>query len=376
MKRSDRILIVSYYYPPYVFGGSLRMHYLRKYLEEKGYSVSVITAQPSDEKNTTVINDPFPSSSIKKKNPGLRKYNPMPDSMFIWSIRVSLFIRKHHNEFSSIIISIPPYSASIFPALMIPAYIRKRIILDVRDTWSGGPLAEYQNSLFEVMDRFTECFTYSRFHCFTGVTKGIVDNLAAKTGRHIFYIENPLNRSEAGSGRVGNHLVYTGKIDMVRFNEEFFSAYSQMSEFPDIVFAGSDNRHMLEQYDFVKQKGTMNRKKTLSLIEEAGAGLILLGFNQPRYYEIFPSKLLDYILCRKPVLYVGPPTIASEFIENEGIGIAVTSPEREKIIIGIERILEGEFKVSDALIESLDYHLVFEKYLRLLDTASLNSGGP
>ncbi|MDY6788176.1 MAG: glycosyltransferase [candidate division WOR-3 bacterium] len=375
MKRSDKILIVSYYYPPYVFGGSLRMHYLSKYLEEKGYSVSVITAQPGDEKHTTVINDPFPSSSIKKKNPGLRKYNPMPDSMFFWSIRVSLFIRKHHKKYSRIIISIPPYSASLFPALMLPVCIRNKIIIDIRDSWSDSPLMQYGNILYRKLDEAMEKFTYSKFNDIVSVTEGIRDDCSKKTDKTIHYIRNPLDSSEAPEVIEGDYLIHPGKMDNIRFNSRFLQVYDSLSSKLTIRAAGIISINC-SNYPFIESMDELNRKSMLKVIGASRAGLIMLDFDLSCPYYIFPSKLLDYILCRKPVLYVGPPTIASEFIENEGIGIAVTSHEREDIIRGIERILEGEFTVSDELIESLDYHLVFEKYLRLLDTATLNSGGP
>ncbi|MFO8061331.1 MAG: glycosyltransferase [bacterium] len=374
MKRSDKnILIVSYYYPPYLFGGALRMHYLRQYLEEEGYSVGVITAQPSNEKHTIVISDPVPSSSIKKKNPGLKKYNPMPDSMFIWSIRVSLFIRKYHKQYSRIIISIPPYSAGLFMT-MLPRPIRAKIILDMRDTWSDGPFVEYANELYRRLDRSMESLTYSRIDSFTGVTEGIADDFSNKCRKKMHCIRNPIDKNECKQARQGNYIVYPGKIDNLRVNRPFLNIYESMRKRLPIKAAGAPS-WLDKEYQCWEYAGSYTRKQMLDIISQSYAGLIMLDFNANITYMI-PAKLLDYVLCKKPVLYVGPRTVASEFIEREGIGVAVTSPEKKDIIRGIERILEGEFIIRDELIEQLDYHSVFEKYLRLLDTASLNSGGP
>lgn len=356
-KKSGNILIVSYYlYPKYLFGGGRRLYFIRKYMEQCGYSCDIISADLVILSGRTLL-DRHNSISQKKMFHSLRKYNPFPDSMLIWSIKTAFLTRSLSSNYDAVIVSAPPFS--LIAAFFMRLHIKPVYIADLRDVWAEGALQEYAFPLFRFIDRFIEKRSLKHVKHIVSATKGIADIVRDRYGKRPLVLYNMLDRDEyVSEGRTAeDYLIYAGKIDRLRENRKFFDAIKNMQDV-QILLAGASER---PDGNNILYKGVMNREELLWHIEGARAGIILISFQSENEYNIFTSKLLDYMQLKKPILYIGPCSNASEFIQREGIGISVTENEAQAIRKGIEDIMHFTPLYTDALIERFHYVCMIEK---------------
>lgn len=326
------------------------MYYIRKYMEQYGYSCDIISADLVILGGRALLNR-HNSISPKKKLHALRKYNPFPDSMLIWSMKTALLVRRISRNYDAVIVSAPPFSLTA--ALFMRLHIKPLYIADLRDVWAEGALQEYAFPLLRYIDRFIEKYSLKHIKHIMSATKGIADIIRARYGKMPLVLYNMLDRCEyVPEGiRAGNYLIYAGKIDRLRENRIFFDAISSMKDAQMLLAGASD----ISDGKNILYKGVLSRKELLLQIEMAKAGIILISFHADNEYNIFTSKLLDYMQLKKPILYIGPRSNASEFIERECIGITVTENDPQAIRKGIDDIMHFTPLYTDALVERFHY---------------------
>ncbi len=371
-----KVLLISYYYPPYNYGGGQRIFLLNKFLKEHSIDSYILTSFQTNEKNAIIIKDTNFTKTIKQKKYSLRKYNPLPDGMFLWSYRVMRFIKYNHKKFDRIIISIPPYSVALF-SIFLHKKIREKIIIDIRDSWASSVLQQYANIVYEKWDNFLEGITYKKLNNIVCINSVIADKIVHKYKIKPYIIPNCLNKENIKeNSEVKEKIIfYAGKMDYIRYNKEFFIAWNNIAKNNNLIFyfVGESIKQNIEN---IKEFGILERDKTLQLLNNASVGLILINFSIKNARETFTSKIFDYILMKKKILYVGPKTLASDFIIKNNLGISITSNNIKEIEKGIIEIFNKNIKVNGQLINSMDYRNIYSKYLELLRTANLNKGGP
>lgn len=325
------------------------MYFFRKYLEGCGYSCDMISADSVVMNNRAFIKR---NSRVRLKRPFhfMRKFNPMPDSMFLWSYRTASLIRRNRH-YNAVIISGPPFS--LFAAMFMRLHVNNSYIADIRDLWAGGPLQEYAIPLLCSIDHFMEKHSIQRMRRIITATKGIADmlNKRYKIKPHIIYNMLDADEYRSDDAEQGNYLVYAGKIDRLRENSIFFNIIQNSSNVK-MILAGE--KKQIESGN-IRYTGLLERTELLPCIAGARAGVILISFQSVNEHNIFTSKLLDYMAMKKPVLYIGPPSDASEFIERENIGISVTENSHAAIKKGIEDIMHYKPEYTDELINRFHY---------------------
>ncbi len=359
-KKSRRALLISYYaYPPFSYGGGRRVFFFKKYLEEHNYQCDIISADRISLNGERLLNR---ANTVKTRRRFrfLRKYNIFPDTMIMWGIRVWNTVKRIHSRYDRIIISAPPFSLLIFFSLN--RYLSSRIEIDMRDVWAGGALQEYGGWFLYFLDRQYEAFSIKRFKYIYAATEGISKILKHRHNIHADTIYNMIDFNEAGDCNVteSNTIIYTGKIDRLRNNDNFFKIMSEMDDIK-LKFAGDDLENVLPHNTI--NEGILNRAEMLKSICRSAAGVILISFEAENEENIFTSKIFDYMLMKKPILYIGPHCEASHFIHKHAIGITVTENNRDAVEKGIRDIIHYETHYSDNMLRGFDFRNMCAKLM-------------
>ncbi|MCK4524007.1 glycosyltransferase [candidate division WOR-3 bacterium] len=357
-----KILLISYYFnPPYCFGGGRRMEFIRRYLSGKGIETDIISSGYINiNGNETIIKESISLNNLKRKWKFIRKFNPLPDAMFIWSLRAAKKAMKIHKKYDYIIISSPP--PSIIMAFLIKMHIRAKVIVDIRDSWYNGPHQEYGTFINRFIDKLMEEKCINEFNKIIAATKTISERIENRYNKNVLTIYNMLDKNEAINISLKSKektLFYGGKIDRVRYNEKFFNVLKGEKNIT-LRFAGIDE-YGISEFGNVEYINTINRRDFLDEMSLCDVSLITINYYIKNPQEIFTSKIFDIILARKKVLYIGPKCELSEFINREKIGIAVTDNNIESIKEGLNNIFINEYSTNDELIERFHFENVLSK---------------
>jgi hypothetical protein len=91
-----------------------------------------------------------------------------------------------------------------------------------------------------------------------------------------------------------------------------------------------------------------SRLETQQIIQNADAGVVVLGQNTPYPAEVhgcFPSKIVDYLAAGRPILAVVPAgCFADRFVRENGVGIAVNTLNPADIGAAIHRLRDAAFR--------------------------------
>ncbi len=359
-------LLISYYFnPPYRFGGGRRMEFFRRYLLKKGIKTDIISSGYINiDGNETIIQEPIVLNNLKRKWKFIRKYNLLPDALFIWSLRAAKRTIKIHKNYDYLIISSPP--PSIIMAFVLRMHIRRKIIIDIRDSWYNGPHQEYGTVINRMIDRLMEKICLSKFNKIITATKTISAYIKDRYGKNPLTIYNMLDKNEAlkiSSKSKAKTLFYGGKVDRVRYNEKFFNMLQNEKDIT-LRFAGIDE-YGISKFNNVEYLDIINRKDFVKEMCLCDVSLITINYYIKNPQEIFTSKIFDIILAKKKVLYIGPKCELSEFINKEKIGIAVTDNNIESIKDGLNAIFINDYSINDELIERFHFENVLSKIFLL-----------
>jgi hypothetical protein len=336
----SRILLVSYYYPPYPYGGALRFKSLFRHLKEKKHDVKLLTAgkEGYDEREKIIyVEDSFKRDEIKRGRGFLRSINPLPDTMIKWSWNVCMFIENNYDEYDRIVITAPPFSLPMFLSIRHSKEYLSKFILDVRDILYNGALRDYRMFFPKITDKKIERKIFEKFSTFTTNVNHQAHLLHKRYEVNVEVVLNNYDDEYNAKTVDIKHpaFVYTGKIDKIRFNEEMFSGFNEYLKTHEgfIYIAGEDNDSLLKKYlskNIIYLK-TLSREASEDLIYSADGGLMMHSFDIKDSKSVFSYKITDYSKYGKPIIYVGPKTEASKFISEKNIGICVNKKETNKI---------------------------------------------
>lgn len=200
MNDKPKILMMTYNFPPWAGGDSIRIRKQVKYLLQMGWEVHVLTIgekymDPDAPKDNAILSEvkgavihrtrSFEPTAQKKlalrkasglardgsvlKNPGVigralafvrRHVEPLvlvPDFTVLWApfaILAGRKIAKHHG-IKILFANCPPFG-TLVGALCLSRIANLRLVTDIKDIWVGSPYHQNQSALRQKMDRFIE----------------------------------------------------------------------------------------------------------------------------------------------------------------------------------------------------------------------------
>lgn len=358
-----KVLLISYYlYPFYNYGGGRRFTSLIDYYENSKIDYRIITSSyKTFEKGKIIfIRDPFVKDKrVDRKESTLRYFNPLPDSMFLWSFEVFKYVKKNKDKFDRIIISSPPFSLPLILSLKLKKNNLEKFVLDVRDIYYDGTLREYKIIFIKFIDYIFDRIIFKKFDRITTNVPQFVSLIKNRYGKkRVDLVLNSIVEENDKRTKLDfkeKFLLYSGKLDRYRFNRDFFEEFERIyTKLGLKIFVIGKVEGKIKEYlqrkEYIELLGEMDYGKTADYIFSSEIFLIMHPFDLKDGNSIFSSKLLDGIKFKKKIFYIGPESEVFKFVKKYNMGETINKSEiynlEEKLKLLIEKDYTYDEKVT------------------------------
>lgn len=368
MNNKSTVLFVSIAFPPKSDAEGLQVAKYLKYLFKEGHAqfdIDVVTSKlptlnmsydASLESVSTGIRQriELPIFENKYTNFILRKLVPWaiqaPDSKFSFhwqSFRVPGLLQK------------PPaliYSRSFPPSSSVMAYKLKHYynipwIMHLSDIWADCPETLYKGRSTAYNQKVErKCFESADAVCVTSQkTLEFYEKKYSHLNKRIELFPNVFDsedimlsdqRSVVCNKKL--RIVHTGSLAGDRSPEPFLKAMASLPKEKqnnfEVIFIGSTdrkNKAILDSYrcDCLSYYGAIEYQKALEFQRSADVLLLIdLPVEQPELRVFFPSKILDYMIAKKPILaLIDKGSETHSVIQRNGLGTCIERHDTESI---------------------------------------------
>jgi len=393
----EKILIITYYWPPLGGVGVHRWLRFSKYLADNGLEPIIFT--PEDPQFTIEDNklgeaidhridvlrfpiwEPFRLFNklsgksnkgsiqqgllMEKSKPGmfdrlvvwLRGNLFIPDPRIFWVRPATNFLKDYltKNQVSWVITTGPPHSMHL-----IGHRLRKatgvKWLADFRDPWSSWDLLHNMGTtaLAHRVHKRLEKKVLRGANKVTTVSPRLASHLSDLAGRKVLEIRNGVASSQVPeeakiTDTLPFRIGYFGMLNEIRYPEEFFSSINSMLEQQEvnaadisILLAGiiserikSDIAVRQPLKKIVRYEPYISNSEIFSYYQSCDLLLLLLNRTENASW-ILPMKLFEYLAAGRPVLMLGErESDAADLIEKSGGGVILDYEDK----IGIKNFL-------------------------------------
>lgn len=394
-KWSNRVLILSQYYPPETGAPQNRLSDLAVRFQRAGYDTRVLTAKPN-----------YP---IGKIYPGYEKgfsQTIVLDGVqvtycWIYASNKSLFRRLMNYfsfVFSSIIVGItqlPKMDVLIMESpplfLTISGWLLSRIkgaklILNISDLYpeTAISLGILKNKSLIRIFYWLEAWSYKISTLITGQTKGIITSISTRfPNKRVYLLTNGMNFEVLQELIVEDITVetkheddfivgYAGVIGYGQNLQILTTLAATLRTHPNIKFHVYGDGPEKNALDLQINRlfltnltlfGHYPHSEILKIMQQWDVGLVSLA-DKPLMSGALPSKMFEMMALRLPILLIAPQGEASTIIDEASAGIWV-APQSEDRISDAILTLYTDNGYSKELGEN-GYRFVKEKYNRKL----------
>ena len=388
-----KILIISYYFPPYNTIGAVRVGKIAKYLRRHGNQVKVISAlnQPLplglpveiDEEDIIrtrwidvnkipeliiggrkkVVKTGYAggnTNKIVKLLGGIYKsITNIPDGQIGWywyavSAGIEMF-QEWKPDY--IYASAMPYT-SLLVANKLSAEYKIPWIAELRDLWADNYNHKY--GIFRrKIDDMLERSTLQKAKGIVTVSEALATQIRKKYDIPVAVIYNGYDHEDFEKiARTGSNekavakiiytgTIYEGKQDIETFIKGVKRAVEKGTTGFEVEIYGRNvggTKSIIDRYglsQIIKINNPVPYTESLSLQKSADA-LLLLSWNDKTQKGVYTGKLFEYLGARRPILAVGPEDdVAASLVRTYGFG-KVASNEVE-VAQAIAEIVEGKY---------------------------------
>lgn len=375
-----RLLVLSYYFPPFGMSGVQRTLKFVKYLPEFGWQPVVLTVEargsygydpglleevPQAEIHRTLSLDPLflspkgqrPNAAARRGWVAMANRLFVPDNKLGWipfAVRRGLKIF-HTAPIHAIYSTAPPFSSHL-AALRLKVRSGRPLVCDFRDDWTGNPLASYASRWHRKLDLSLEGKVLAGADRVTAVNRGILDALQQRhpqASRNKFRLLpqgfDPADFLPASNKKSSEFLIaYAGTFVEKRSPEPLLKALALIrTENPEIfaairvALAGAhrrDDQLMVESLgmqDRVDFPGFLPHRESVALLQRAD--LLWLVIHPSEGSAVATGKIYEYLGAGKPILASVPPDgEAARLLEETGAGRDIL-PDDHRALAGAIR---------------------------------------
>jgi len=379
-----KVLIVSYWYPPHQAMGALRVAKMAEHLQEHGWSPSVITVSPHDDRYMRAGGLPAPalvsvhrtvdrslhrwaaavpggSAEARTRRRGTlarwayRLYRGVlcfPDECWPWAVRgyrEILGIARQERP-DVILSSSPPVSCHLI-ARRLSRELGVPWVAELRDLWTQNHLLSRPRLLL-ALERTLERRTLAGARSLVTVSEPLAERLRSLHGKPAIAISagfDPQPSVEAprrGSGPfsfVHTGLIYPGRRDprlliaaLSRLVDEGELRPSDVS----VRFFGRNLAYvadLCDEYTSVADSivigGEVSHQEALHQQRTADC-LLLLEWVDPRAKGVYTGKLFEYLGSNRPILAIAVAGgVIDRLLEETGAGACVASEDEAYRIV-------------------------------------------
>lgn len=380
-----RILLVAHLSPPSTLSAARRVAGLTRHLSALGHQVTVLTSVvagtgPVAGAHGTVRTRDLMVSPLNWRRAGFdalagasdADYDASPSvfaSVLVpdlevvgwlpFALRRALRLAREHAVECAITTS-PPRSAHLVGLALQARGVPW--IADFRDGWTFDvpDRPRYPTAMQRALDRRLETTVARRANAVVGVTPPITDDLRDRLGARATTITNGFDpadvvleadRAPLRADRFS--LVYTGSLayggsspePVLRGMEVLRRDRPEMADRLEMVFAGAISpaeRAALNDPRLggaARTLGTLPREKTLALQRAADALLLVAPDRRP---SVATGKLFEYLAAGRPILVLGPSSVAARIVREASAGIAVPDDDPKAVAGALAQLLAHE----------------------------------
>ena len=377
----NRLLVVSYFHPPFPAAGGNRWLAMSHYLQELGYSVTVIACNawgilPNDAELSVMRVGDLRSVGVLRRllrrgelavaegpevleRPAgaLLTKVVVPDLHALsWLPAVVVKVRRmlDHGEIDCLVTSSPPPSAHLLGLLL--GRQRPPWVADFRDGWKDGR-EPFPTAAQRRLDTWLEARVAREADAVVGATAPIAADLTERLDVPATCVlngwdprlENEILPAAALFDKPETiTLVHTGTL-VGRPLEPLLSALAVLrDENPEpplrIVLAGpltTEQRDLISTSgvaDLVEQLGTTDRGRSLGLQRSADALLLLTSRNPSEA----TSKIFEYFAARRPIIALAKGNEAARLVQETKAGLTVPPEDVTAIAAALRRAANGD----------------------------------
>ena len=266
-----------------------------------------------------------------------------PDTKFSFHFQAKSVIKQLPNKPDLIYSrSFPPSSAVMAHKLKI--YYDVPWIMHLSDIWADCPESKYTGRIMSCHQKIEAlCFNSADVVCVTSeMTLAFYEKKYGKTNARIEYYPNvfdiedffPTVIKQAASKLGKLRIVHTGSLAGDRTPESFLMAVKSLPRDKqnelEIIFAGAidaGNKAIFDRYksDCVTYIGRVEYQRALEIQRSADVLLLIdMPAESPELRVFFPSKILDYIIAKHPILaLIDNHSEVERVIEKHGLGTCI-----------------------------------------------------
>lgn len=399
----NRVLVITYHFPPHPAVASLRPLGLARYLPEFGWEVVILTAalpgRPDPHfkvietqyhdclsfwKRLLRLDSQIPLiAQVKNKLKVRSEKSPLdfilpaiagiiayPDPQKGWqrfAVEAGKDILRQQN-IKAMISTSPPGTSHII-AKRLKDEFKLPWVADFRDLWTQNHYYPY-SPLRRMIERRLELETLSAADALVMVSQPAADDLRSlHRQKPVHSIPNGFDPAEVNTtpGNLTDKftITYTGNLYPGKQSPApLFAALR------DLITEGSINAgdvemrfygieagwidKQAERYgltDIVRQFGMVPREIALNKQRESQL-LLLLKWNDPKQRGVYTAKIFDYLAARRPVLAMGGfPDVVDQLLEETKAGVSGQTGEEIKALL---LRLYQEYKLTGAVSYSGD----------------------
>jgi glycosyltransferase involved in cell wall biosynthesis len=372
-----KILIIAYYYPPLVGGGSLRPLRMAKHLPDYNHQVKVLT---HTYQKTTIKNDLIlifdPSYNCKRQ--GYLKIKWLIKRIFTEICNIFGF---YHSIYAwwrkNVMKNIPMMEKSFTPDLILATYPpiecleigiqlaahwQVPLITDFRDGLLFEPIESKRLSAFSCIRRHyqhTEATVVQESHAIIAAHPMLKEYFLKNYKKEaVFCLPNsfdPVDLEDIPPVDLSKkkiHLVHTGNFALSDINCDIVPFLTALTDFlsgnPDCrhklqihqlgLFNGREKKAagQLMEWGTLRYHGQKDRKTCLSFQREADLLLLITSESRP---SVSPGKLFEYLQAETPILALTKGSFVSEIINDSRSGWIFNSQDLTGIVKFIEAFL-------------------------------------
>lgn len=429
---NNKILIITYYWPPAGGPGVQRWLKFVKYLPEFGFQPIVyIPENPSypiiDENlllevsNETIILrnkiiEPYQWASFLSKNktknissgiiPNNKKQTILdqvllwirgnvfiPDARVLWVKPSVKYLEKYlsENGITTIITSGPPHSLHLI-GLELKQKLNVRWVADFRDPWTtigyhkalklsefaANKHKQFESKVLNNADLIlvTSPSTRAEFKKITSKPIEVITN-----GYDVEKIGNQIVDKKFSLAHIGSFLsernpriLWESISELIRENP-LFASHFQLKLIGAISQEVLDSIALFQLQNYVNNLGYVSHDEAI-VHQKKSQVLLLIEINSEDTKSIIPGKLFEYLVSERPIIGVGPKGCDfAEIIIDTNTGVFVDYSEKEKLKNYIANyfslFLEGNLKSNGVGLQKYSRKNLTEKLANLLNRKTL-----
>jgi glycosyltransferase involved in cell wall biosynthesis len=384
-----KLLVISQFYPPDLGAVAFRMEAIVNEMKERGHTVYVLAATPNRYKEFNASQDLITSefeTRLQMKNTSKSTFSRIL-GFFEFYFKVLGTKKQYKNKSIDAVISTTPYILEGLAGQKISKYLNAKHVLDVRDLWPDTPIALKKikkNGIVSSLLKVIEKKLYKNADLIVVTSPGYVDHIkkiVKNAQPHVILngidtsFENDLQSALSKNviGKKSKHtILYAGNIGIAQNLITLVAAASKLVDLNyEFILIGSgtqlDQVKTLIEEKELKNITIIPPMKRLDLFSHyINSDVLYLQLYSNEYFnKVVPSKLFEYLLLQKPIIY-GLEGVSKEILDGYEGTYYVQPDNIEDLVFTLKKI-DNTNKINRD-ISILRRKIQTQKYSKLIET--------